>query len=70
MAKISKLPEEGDAVEILVNIPEYHLERGMKGKILVCYDTYSMMDDGNDFEVFFDDIGTSVILEESQFKLI
>ncbi|MHA1699278.1 MAG: DUF4926 domain-containing protein [Promethearchaeota archaeon] len=64
----AKLPKEGDVVELLVDIPDYGLKRGAIGKILVVYDTYSLEQE-SDFEVFFDEIDTSVLLLESQFKL-
>ncbi|MHA1794138.1 MAG: hypothetical protein ACTSVI_15960 [Promethearchaeota archaeon] len=64
-----KLPEEGSLVELLIDIPEYNLSKGDKGKILVAYDPYNMSDKG-DFEVFFESIDTSVILTQSQFKII
>lgn len=70
MPKIARLPKEGDIVELLIDIPDYHLKRGMQGKILVCYDTYDMMSEACDYEVFFEEIDTSVNILESQFKLV
>nr|MDO8112156.1 hypothetical protein [Candidatus Sigynarchaeota archaeon] len=66
----SRLCHEGDKIELLIELPVYGLVKGDLGKILVCYDTYDKDLKENDFEVFFDKIGTSVQLVEAQFKLL
>lgn len=66
----AKLPNTDDKIELLVDVPDYGLERGDAGKILVVYDTYDLSSEGNDFEVFFEKIDTSVILLQSQFKIL
>ncbi len=70
MAKHARLPTSGDRVELIVNLPDYNLARGDVGQILVAYNSYDMNSRMNDFEVFFDKINISVILLESEFKLI
>lgn len=70
MAKRARLPEAGDKVELLVNLPDYNLARGDVGKILVTYSPYDANAQMSDFEVFFDRINMSVILLESEFKLV
>ncbi len=70
MAKHARLPEVGDCVMLIVNLPDYSLAKGDIGKILVTYDPYDLNAQVADFEVFFDNIGISVILLESEFKLV
>ncbi len=69
-SRLSRLPKEGDKVELLVDLPVYGLAKGDLGKILVCYDTYEKNLQENDFEIYFDKIGTSIQLIEAQFKLL
>ena len=66
----ARLPRDNDKVELLVDFPDYGIKKGEIGTILVVYDTYDMFNEGNDFEVFFESIDTSLILLESQFKLL
>ncbi|MBN2150099.1 MAG: DUF4926 domain-containing protein [Candidatus Lokiarchaeota archaeon] len=70
MAKHARLPAEGDKVELLVDLPDYSLVKGDVGSILVAYDPYDLNAHTSDFEVFFEKVGTSVILLESNFKLL
>ncbi len=64
------MPVAGDKVVLLVNLPDYNLAKGDVGKILVAYDPYDINTNINDFEVFFEKINISVILLESEFKLV
>ena len=70
MAKRARLPAAGDKVELLVNLPDYNLAKGDVGNILVAYDPYDLNAQIADFEVFFEKINISVILLESEFKLV
>ncbi|MEX2684525.1 MAG: hypothetical protein Q6373_023345 [Candidatus Sigynarchaeota archaeon] len=70
MSKHARLPVAGDKVELLVNLPDYNLVKGDVGSILVAYDPYDINAKSNDFEVFFEKISISVILLESQFKIV
>nr|MDO8088385.1 DUF4926 domain-containing protein [Candidatus Sigynarchaeum springense] len=70
MSKRARLPAAGDKVELLVNLPEYNLAKGDVGSILVAYDPQDINARVNDFEVFFEKISISVILLESDFKLV
>ncbi len=70
MAKLARLPAAGDKVELIVNLPDYNLAIGDVGKILVAYSPYELNAQVNDFEVFFEKINISVILLESEFKLV
>lgn len=64
------LPSEDDEVELLADLKEiYGLSKGDKGKVLLRYDKVNE-DDEYDFEVFFENIDMSVILLESQIKLV
>jgi hypothetical protein len=70
MAKRARLPATGDKVELVVNLPDYNLARGDVGQILVAYSSYDKNSRMNDFEVFFEKINISVIVLESEFKLL
>ncbi len=70
MAKRARLPAAGDKVELLVNLPDYNLARGDVGKILIAYDPYDINAHISDFEVFFEKINISVILLQTEFKLV
>ena len=65
----ARLPAENDKVSLVVDLPAYGLVKGDAGTILVAYDVYNKDLDGNDFEVYFKKIDTSVQLLEAQFKL-
>jgi hypothetical protein len=70
MAKRARMPTTGDRVELAVNLPDYNLAKGEIGTILVAYSSYDKNTRMNDFEVFFEKINISVIVLESEFKLV
>ncbi len=65
----AKLPGTGDKIELLKDKPDYELVKGDVGEIVVAYDPYGAGNEG-DFEVYFQRIDTSLVLEQTDFKVL
>lgn len=57
---------DGTAVELVEDIPEYGLVSGDRGTVMLVYDSDG--DGIDDYEVFFEKIDVSIILQAAQFK--
>ncbi|NMC06263.1 MAG: DUF4926 domain-containing protein [Candidatus Lokiarchaeota archaeon] len=70
MAAPAKMPDAGDKVELVVDLPDYKLAKGDVGTILVSYSPSATDVRNRDYEIFFEKINMSVIMVESNFKLV
>lgn len=70
MAAPAKMPDAGDKVELVVDLPDYKLAKGDVGTILVSYSPSATDARNRDYEIFFEKINMSVIMVESNFKLV